>query len=133
MTQASKSASAPSSRKLWGKHSHKDDDNMFLHNIADMNVVKADLQNLMDNFKKGKLKAIGTERNRSQMDNIQVMQTKLAYRHFELDDKVDYSVLTKNLNSSSTDEIMKKQNENMVDLMTDLESLSNTIKSLEDH
>ncbi|XP_065648162.1 coiled-coil domain-containing protein 28B-like isoform X1 [Hydra vulgaris] len=96
----------------------------FLSNQAHMVENEDRLLKLLTDFKSGKLNAFDENCNLEKMNNIKVLQEKLAHLHFQLEDE------DANKMALSEEERSKRNQEMMDKLMSNMETLCSSIQSL---
>nr|XP_026689877.1 coiled-coil domain-containing protein 28A-like [Ciona intestinalis] len=105
-------------------HTKHDSNCSFLVDLADIQLMKKDLKELLASFRGGKLKAFGELNTIQQMENIRAMQGKLARLHFGLDSQVNYDEM------DDSPDIAQVQENNMDTLLQKLDDLSGAIRPL---
>ncbi|XP_046446720.1 coiled-coil domain-containing protein 28A-like isoform X1 [Daphnia pulex] len=104
-------------KELYPESSHSS--HSFLTDVADMRSMETALIQLVNDFHSGKLQAFGRHCSTDQMEAIRDQQEKLARLHFELGAQHD-------VNAQQT-------SDNMNELVSALEHLSQTIEQLHPH
>ncbi|XP_060849881.1 uncharacterized protein LOC132928943 isoform X1 [Rhopalosiphum padi] len=95
----------------------------FLSDVTDVRQMEQALQQLLEDFHSGKLRAFGKDCSMEQMTAIREQQEHLAWLHFELGVRQDGS-------NPLSEQGIAKGTENMHSLMASLEQLSLSIEKL---
>ncbi|XP_050423431.1 uncharacterized protein LOC126835160 isoform X2 [Adelges cooleyi] len=95
----------------------------FLSDVTDVRQMEQALQQLLEDFHSGKLRAFGKDCSMEQMTAIREQQEHLAWLHFELGVRQDVS-------TPLSEQGITKGSENMHSLMASLEQLSLSIEKL---